>query len=159
MRERLTIALTVLVVGLTACGDGVEGEDTGAATSPVVESETAAGGGEPVEMVVRYDRLPDGEVLPESQIGDAPFCPGGTTHDEHGGGVGEGLVVSTFDCPDGDLTITFSPTQHSLKQSSLWRVLEGTGSFEGLQGSGQMKAKFEKSGEGGMARFTGTIGP
>jgi hypothetical protein len=148
MGGRLTIALTVLVVGIAACGgDGEEG----ASTPTEVES--------PVEIVVHYDRLPDGEVLPESQIGDSPFCPAGTTHDEHGEGAGEGLVVSTFHCPDGELTITFSPTQQSLKQSSPWRVLDGTGSFEGLQGEGQMESDFEKSGGPGMARFTGTIGP
>jgi hypothetical protein len=75
MRGRLTIALTVMAVCFAACGDGVDGEDAGAATS-TAESETAADGGEPVEIVVRYDHLPDGEVLPESQIGDSPFCPG-----------------------------------------------------------------------------------
>jgi hypothetical protein len=123
MRGRLAIALTVLVIGVAACGDTADGDDGGAAASSDVESEAAAGGDEPILIVLRYD-FPDGEVLPESRIGDSPFCPGGTTHDEHGGGAGEGWVVSTFDCPNGELTITFSPTQHSLKQSSAWRVVE-----------------------------------
>jgi hypothetical protein len=156
MRGRLAIALTVLVIGVAACGDTADGDDGGAAASSDVESEAAAGGDEPILIVLRYD-FPDGEVLPESRIGDSPFCPGGTTHDEHGGGAGEGLVVSTFDCPNGELTITFSPTQHSLKQSSAWRVLEGSGSFEGLEGEGGMTAEFAERGGAGRARFTGTI--
>ena len=155
MRGRLAFALTALIVCLAACGDSDEGEDGGAASPTDVESEATADGDEPVLIVVRYD-LPNGEVLPGSQIGDSPFCPGGTTHDEHGGGAGEGLVVSTFDCPDGELTITFSPTQHSLQQSSAWRVLEGSGSFEGVEGEGQMESQFENS-EEGRARLTGTI--
>jgi hypothetical protein len=155
MRGRPAIALTVLVIGLAACGGNDEADDGGAATSSDAASEAPAGD-EPILIVLRYD-FPDGEVLPESRIGDSPFCPGGTTHDEHGGGAGEGLVVSTFDCPDGELTITFSPTQHSLKQSSAWRVLQGSGSFEGLEGEGDMTAEFEERGGEGRARFTGTI--
>ena len=155
MTGRLAIALTVLVIGLAVCGDSDDSEDGGGATPTTVESQAATD--EPVLIMVRYD-LPNGEVLPESRIGDSPFCPGGTTHDEHGGTDGLGLVVSTFDCPDGELTITFSPTQHSLKQSSPWRIVEGSGSFEGLGGEGQMESEFEKEHQAeGVARFTGTI--
>ncbi len=159
LRERLAITLMVLMVGLAACGDSDEGEDGGAANSTDAEGTSAADGDEPIVIELRYD-LPDGEVLPGSRIGGSPFCPGGTTHDEHGGTDGLGLVVSTFDCPEGQMTITFSPTQHSLKQSSAWRVVDGTGSFEGLQGQGQMNSEFEKENrDKGLAHFTGTIGP
>ena len=57
-----------------------------------------------------------GEVLPGSTLGDAPFCVGGTFSDRSGEPP-LGLVVKTIRCPGGDLTITFSPTQPSLKQS------------------------------------------
>ena len=76
MTGRLAIALTVLVIGLAACGDSDDSEDGGGATPTTVESQAATD--EPVLIVVRYD-LPNGEVLPESRIGDSPFCPGGTT--------------------------------------------------------------------------------
>ena len=70
---------------------------------------------------------------------------------------------STFDCPDGELQITFSPTQDSNKQSASWRIVEdsGTGSYEGLRASGEMQSVFGngKKRNVGRAQFTGTTDP
>ncbi len=65
-----------------------------------------------------------GEVLSGSTIGDSAFCPGGRFGDRHGEPP-LGLVVKTIRCPGGRLTITFSPTQRSLKQSRRLEDREG----------------------------------
>jgi hypothetical protein len=66
-------------------------------------------------------------------------------------------VVRTFRCSAGTLTITFSPTQPGLKQSSDWEVVKGLGSFEGLSGGGRMRAVFESKAGEGRDTFTGTV--
>ena len=97
-----------------------------------------------------------GEVLSGSTIGDSAFCAGGRFSDRHGEPP-LGLVVKTFSCPGGRLTITFSPTEPSLKQSSDWEVVNGSGRFEGHSGGGRMTAVFESKGGEGRETFTGTI--
>ncbi len=157
MRGRPAIALLALALALAACGETADRDDGGSVTPTEVESGVAAE--QPIVIELRLD-IPTGEVLPASQLGEAPFCPGGTTFDEHGGTGDLGLVVTTIDCSDGELTITFSPTQDSLIQSSTWRVVEGsgTGVFEGLQGGGEMTVEFEEANpDHGLAHFTGTV--
>jgi hypothetical protein len=68
-------------------------------------------------------------------------------------------VVKNFRCPDGRLTITFSPTQNSrraMTQSSLWSVIDGTGGYSELSGDGKMRVHFT-SGRDGRETFTGTV--
>jgi len=67
------------------------------------------------------------------------------------------LITSTFRCPDGRLTVSFSPMQNSLVQSSEWQIESGTGSYKGLRGGGWMVAKFEKRVGPGGETFTGTV--
>jgi hypothetical protein len=117
--------------------------------------EPSAEDGEPILIETRVS-LPEGDVLPGSLIGESAFCPGGTFRDEHGEPP-LGLVLKTFQCPDGRLTITFSPTQHSSIQSSSWRVVEGSGEFEGLSGQGWMVGRFEEGDPAGRETFTGTV--
>ena len=66
-------------------------------------------------------------------------------------------MVKTIRCPGGRLTITFSPTQRSLKQSADWRIVKGSGRYEGLSGGGQMKAVFDSKAGEGRETFTGTV--
>ena len=151
-RRRLALAMAVAALGLAACG---EETGTSASSDPEATSQHVAGEGEAILIKTRLT-LPDGEVLDGSVIGDSPFCPGGTFHDEHG--TGEFLVLKTFECPGGTIEIGFSPTERSLKQSSLWKVLDGTGDFEGMSGHGEMSAKFDRAEpSSGQETFTGTV--
>jgi hypothetical protein len=128
--------------------------DEGGATD---RDRPAAEGGEAIVIKTRMN-LPVGEVLPGSSIGDSAFCPGGRIRDRHGGTAGLGLVVKTFRCPEGRLTLTFSPTQRSLIQSSPWKVVNGSGRFERLHGHGRMKARFGIGARSkGRETFTGTV--
>ena len=152
--------LPALLIVLVACAGETEPPAARSPKPPVTAEETtpgdpAAEDGEPI-LIETSVSLPEGEVLPDSLIGESAFCPGGTFRDDHGEPP-LGLVVKTFRCPDGSLTITFSPTQHSLIQSSSWRVVEGSGEFEGLSGQGWMVAKFEEGDPAGRETFAGTV--
>ncbi len=104
--------------------------------------------------------IPRGEVLRGSSIGDSPFCPHGTFRDKHGNDE-IGLVDRTLRCPDGSLRIGFTPgVPQGRTQAGPWKVLSGTGGFEGLRGHGQMEVKYERgSSSVGRETFTGTVVP
>jgi hypothetical protein len=158
---RVTTAFTALmlvsVLGIAACGDD-DGNEVRTVTvqAPADTQEGPPGIG---DAILIETRIPDaekhtGEVLDGSVIGESAFCPGGKTS---GGSTGA-AITATFSCPGGRLTVSYSPTQRSLVQSSTWEVVSGTGSFKGLQGGGSMVANFrsdnpEKTGE----TFTGTV--
>jgi hypothetical protein len=167
----------ILAIGLTvgACGDD-DGDENGAATTPGVDSDLSADPGEgSEEIVIKTDvdiHIREGEALPGSSIstgevvggssiGDSPFCPGGTFRDQHGN-TDIGLVDRTFRCPDGSLRIGFTPgVPQGRTQAGPWKVLSGTGAFDGLEADGQMEVKYEP-GTGateGRETFTGTVVP
>ena len=67
-------------------------------------------------------------------------------------------ITTTFRCPGGTLKVQYAPTQRSLVQGSVWEVVSGTGSLEGLRGGGSMVAKFgSEDPEKGAETFTGSI--
>jgi hypothetical protein len=165
-KTALTVLLTVALLGIAACdGNG----DQGGTTAGADEAGTTAGGddtgtsakesGGPI-LIKTHVAPPNargettGEVRSGSTIGDSAFCAGGKFADAPGEPP---VVVRTFRCSGGTLTITFSPTQSGLKQSSDWEVVKGLGSFEGLGGGGRMRAVFESKVGEGRDTFTGTV--
>jgi hypothetical protein len=101
-----------------------------------------------------------GEVLDGSSIGDSPFCPGGTFSDMHSDDPDIGLVDRTFRCPDGSLRIGFTPGMpQGRTQAGPWKVVSGTGAFDGLEGNGQMEITYEPNTRAteGRETFTGTV--
>ena len=107
-----------------------------------------------IETRISNARKHSGEVLDGSVIGESAFCPGGKTR---GGSTGA-TITATFHCPGGRLTVSYSPTQRSLVQSSDWEIVSGTGSFKGLRGGGWMVANFgSEDPEKGGETFTGTV--
>ena len=151
------VALAITAIGLTGCGN-----DLGTTRGPRFRSRLfRRPPRDQSKRILIKTRLtiPVGEVLPGSSIGDSAFCPGGSFRDRQGG-TGEGSMVKTFRCPDGRLTITFSPVgEHSCaRQSGSWRIVNGSGRFEGLRGHGRMKVAFESGGSSeGRETFTGTV--
>ena len=137
---------------LPGCGDdsGGEGETTAAAT---------VSSGDQVLIKTRVN-IPTGVVLNGSSIGDSPFCPGGTFADQDGDSIGW-LMDRSVRCPEGTLRIGFTTgTGANRKQTGRWKIISGTGAFEGLQGSGQMEIEVERnSNTKGHETFTGTIAP
>ena len=154
-------ALAIAVMGLAACSDagGVEGGTFGVPDFDRVFFAQDAGGSEAILINTRVT-LPTGEVRRASVIGDSAFCPGGTFRDRQGD-TDTGLVDRTFHCPNGTLTMGFTPgVPDGRTQSGPWNVVSGTGVFEGLQGSGQMEiTKKPNSCTDGRETFTGTVFP
>jgi hypothetical protein len=155
------VALTVAAIAVAGCGGG-DGED-GAAGSPTTNSSDSASAGEPEQILIKT-RLdaPTGKILDDSTIGDSPFCPGGTVRDRHGT-PGIGLVDRTITCQDGTLRMGFDPqVPVGDTQSGPWRIVSGTGAYEGWQGSGEMVIRYDPSDNSqhptnGRERFTGTV--
>jgi len=156
VKTAFTGLLTVALLGIAACGDDDSTEVRPVTVGTPAEAEQGAPASG--DAILIQTRIPDaathaGEVLDGSVIGESPFCPGGQTR----GGSEGALITSTFRCPDGRLTVSFSPMQNSLVQSSEWQIESGTGSYKGLRGGGWMVAKFEKRVGPGGETFTGTV--
>jgi len=166
--RRLALLLTLATVGFAACGDD-DGGETDAATTSGVESDVSTDAAEAGEDVViktqvkinaaeenRGSNVSRGEILDGSTIGDTPFCPGGTFQDAHSEDPAIGFVDRTIQCSDGSLRIGFSPGEpEHHKQSGPWKVLGGTGNFEGLRGAGEMEVTGSR--DEGRETFTGTV--
>jgi hypothetical protein len=158
------VALAVTAIGLAGCGDD-DGDRGVASAVPDIDRISAdrGAGGEAILIKTRVRVARGGggggEVLRGSRIGDSAFCPGGRFRDRQGG-AGLGTVVKTFRCPNGRLTITFSPVgeQSCARQSSSWRIVNGSGRFEGLRGHGRMKVRFGTAAPSeGRETFTGKV--
>jgi hypothetical protein len=134
-------SLAGTAIALAGCGgSGDEGDEAGTTATP---SESVAGGeAEPILIKTRVN-IPTGKILDGSTIGDSPFCPGGTVKDKHG--TSEiGLVDRTITCQDGTLRMGFDPHEPvNDTQSGPWRIISGTGAYEGWKGSGQMEMKYD----------------
>ena len=145
----LAVPLAVTAIGIAGCGE--DGGDNARASANSAED------GEAILIKTRLT-VPVGEVLRGSSIGDAAFCPGGRFRDEQGSGVG--TILKTFRCPKGRLTITFSPVGDGscTRQRSSWRIVGGSGLYEGLRGHGRMTVEFGREARGeGRETFTGTV--
>jgi hypothetical protein len=162
IRMKLVMASTIAAIGLSACG-GANGGDVRTVT--IAPTETSAqetptsapvsGDAILIETRVTNAERHTGEVLGASVLGESAFCRGGNTS---GGSEGP-TITTTFRCNDGTLKVQYAPTQPSLVQGSVWEVVSGTGSFDGVRGGGSMVAKFESdSPDTGHEVFTGTVG-
>ena len=156
VKTAFTVLLMVSLLGIVACGDG-----GGEVRTVTVETPADAEQGPPatgdailIETRITSARKHAGEVLDGSVIGESAFCPGGKST---GGSTGA-TITATFHCRGGRLTVSYSPTQRSLVQSSDWEIVSGTGSFKGLRGGGWMVANFgSEDPEKGGETFTGTV--
>lgn len=156
------VALTITAVGLAACGDDDADKTAAKPVSDVNRTATDGGGGDEVVLIKTHLKIPAGEVLRGSSIGDSTFCPGGRFRDRNGSQ--EGSLVRTFRCSGGHLTISFVPGypqkdptggQH---QTGPWKVVKGSGQFEGRRGHGRMVVRFPNADKPeGRETFTGTV--
>ena len=158
MRKAVLMVLGVL---LGACGQGEDG-----ASDPSAASTTKQVG-EP--MVIRTSIniaarpgakvIATGVVMKGSTLGGSPFCVGGTILDSHGSTNPElSLVARTITCPEGSVRMTLAPEMpQGLKQTGSWAIVSGTGDFEGLSGSGEVKIAYDADpGAPTRETYTGT---
>ncbi len=156
VKTPFTVLLMVSLLSIAACDDD-DGNEGGTTTETGTSGKE---GGEPIVIKTHVAPLNargevTGEVRSGSTIGDSAFCAGGKFADAPGEPP---VVVRTFRCSGGTLTITFSPQpDQALRQSSDWKVVKGLRSFEGLSGGGRMRAVFEKSSDEGRETFAGKV--
>ncbi len=105
-----------------------------------------------------------GEVLEGSTLGGDPFCDGGTVLDIHGDAdfvKAYGLIDSTITCPDGNVRMGIAPTygpDGTPTGRGSWKIVGGTGAFEGLRGAGEEKIVYDPNDESvGRETLTGTV--
>jgi hypothetical protein len=171
----VAVALVVSTLGLAACsGDADADADTdggtvavpdatspsSAATSagPDVDGDLEVLDGDAILVLDQVTGINGGTVRRGSFVGGSAFCPGGSMRHEPGRpGVGTG--IATFRCRDGSLSIGFTPLPApGLVQSSPWKVVSGTGSYQGARGQGWMVVRFAGGdSEEGQETFVGTI--
>ena len=151
------IPVGVLLVG--ACGGGEDGA-----------SETSA---EPDDLVIKTsvvvaatpgaEPIATGEVVEGSTLGGSPFCVGGTVLDSHASSDPEvALIARTITCPEGKVRMEITPEMpdgmaQDLTQTGSWRIVSGTGEFEGLRGSGDSKIVYDSDPNApAREKYTGT---
>lgn len=155
----LTLALALVTVGLGAC-ESDSGNGGEVALARTVDDVFLGEFQDGTKIVMKTAvNIPTGEIVAGSTIGDSPFCPGGTFHDGHGGEEIGGLVDRDLHCPDGSLRIAFTPQEPvGDTQAGPWHVVSGTGAYEGLKASGEMKITYEPgSFRKGRETFIGTV--
>ncbi len=171
MRARGAVAaLAVAAASLTACSDDAGTHATATATATATTRATSSTGttltasphGERKTIVIKTQVVDfDGKVVDGSLIGDSAFCAGGTLHHESGSPEIGYPAINVFTCGDSQLKIGFGPGPGQMNhriQTSDWKVLEGSGDFAGVTGSGQMKVEFPRVGaSNGQETFTGSV--
>ena len=153
------VVVMVSLLGITACGDG---DKDGTTASPDASKTpmAAAESNEPIRIKTHV--APDaqgktfGDVLSGSTIGGSAFCARGKFVDGPVQ-IPSRLVLRSFRCPGGTLTITFTSTPPGVEQRSDWKVVNDLGRFEGLRGEGRMRGVLKSGRRGGRETFTGTV--
>ncbi len=164
----LPALLAIAIFGLTGCGGEVTGDRAAVRTSPTAPNTTDAAPtitpeseGEPVLIETAIKGF-HGKVVTGSVLGESAFCAGGTVRHDQGSMEIGFPAVDVFLCSDGQLKIGFGPGPEQMNnsvQSSDWKILEGSGRFSGLTGSGQMIVQWSmKAGqERGQETFIGHV--
>jgi hypothetical protein len=165
MRGAAVLVLAGAVV-LAGCGGDDDAADTGAASTTVpggkaivIRTKIA------VAAISGSKPIATGDVLEGSTLGDSPVCAGGTILDSHASRHPDvkpyGLIARTITCPDGTVRLGFTPgPTQNLSQTGTWTIVSGTGAFERLRGSGEMKTRYDPD-DPELARetLTGTATP
>ena len=143
----------------STAADATSTAPDGASSTPGVDDATLpvdSVNGQPILIETQMQSISAGEILPRSFIGSSPFCRGGKVRAEHGS-PDVGLVHATYLCRGGRLSIGYSPMQRSYVQSTPWKVVDGSGRYEGLRGGGWMVVRFDEASGEGQETFTGTV--
>jgi hypothetical protein len=150
--RRAVMLVLVGVLFLGACG----GDEEDAANTST--ASTNAPRGEPVvireKLIVaakeNSEPIATGTILAGSTLGGTPFCAGGTILDSHASldpKMEAYLIDRKITCPDGTVRIGFTPEVGGAEpqgqtQRGSWKIVSGTGAFEGLGGSGKSEAVY-----------------
>src|SRR5215207_3664469 len=138
MRSAGFVLCVILVV---ACAGGEDGSSETSAKSEQVVIRTSV----TIAATERAEPIATGAVLDGSTLGGSPFCVGGTILDSHGSPDPEVLLIArTITCPDGKVRMDLTPElSQGPTQTGTWKIVSGTGAFEGLTGKGEMEVTYD----------------
>ncbi len=142
------VAVAVAMLVICACGSHATATDsTTKPSSPTTPapSSTVTATGQPLMLRNRVAGF-NGRVMDGSVLGESSFCPGGLLRHERGSPDIGFPAVNELRCKDGTVRIGFGPgpdQMEHLVQTSVWRILDGTGRYEGAVGDGRMIVQFE----------------
>ena len=149
-----SLVLLATTTALVSCG-GAD-DDPGEPSAGPASTATAT----PIMIMTQIEGF-TGQVLDGSVLAGEPFCTGGTVQHEHGSPAIGFPAVNVFSCAEGELQIAFGPgpgQMNNATQTSDWKVIEGSGAFEGATGNGHMSVTFESVGSiKGAETFEGTV--
>jgi hypothetical protein len=146
------VLVLVGVLFLGACGGDEKKDATNTSAAP-----TTAPRSEPIVIRAKLiiaakeqsEPTATGTILAGSTLGGAPFCTGGTIRDSHASldpKMEPYLIDRKITCPDGTVRIGFTPEvgaePQGQTQRGSWKIVSGTGAFEGLGGSGKSEAVY-----------------
>ena len=99
----------------------------------------------------------EGEVTAGSRLGDVELCIGTRFRDRVTGG--EELIERTLRCAEGPITFGFTPDTGpgDGTQTGRWEVVDATGRYTGLEGSGELNVVFTEADRSGRETFTGAV--
>jgi hypothetical protein len=154
------LALAAAALVLAACGDDDANSATSSANAPRTSTE-AARTSEPLVLKTRVE-FPkngdvEGEVIAGSRLGDVELCIGTEFRDRVTGG--QELIERTLRCAGGRITFGFTPDTGpgDGTQTGGWEVVDATGRYTGLEGSGELNVVFTEADRMGRETFTGTV--
>ena len=146
------VVIAFALTSFSACRGADRNDHSSASrTSPAVPRSSpggadpktpAAGGGDPILVKTSIDGLAGtGKVVAGSVLGESAFCAHGSVRHERGSPDIGFPALNVFLCSDGQVKIGFGPGPEQMNnsvQTSEWSVLDGSGRFSGMTGSGQM---------------------
>lgn len=165
--HRAVVLVSVLALVVGACGGGEDGEGAAADTSAAPTTEPGEAIVIRTRMVIAAtagaEPIATGEVLEGSTLGGSPLCAGGTIRDSHASldpAVAPlGLIDRMITCSDGTVRIVFTPGEaQGQTQTGSWTIVSGSGTFEGLRGTGEMEVAYDPDDDSlGLETLTGTV--
>jgi hypothetical protein len=149
MRAAVVLVMaSAFALGACRGADDGAGSTTGAPTSEPTSEPTTGSSAEQIVIRTRVivaaeegaEPIATGEVVEGSTLGASPFCAGGTILDSHADPAASYLIDRTIACPDGTVRVGFTPeVSPGLTQTGSWRIVGGTGAYDGLGGNGDME--------------------
>jgi hypothetical protein len=159
------LALAVAAMVLAACGgDDNTGPATSAAEGAASTASEAGTGSERfvLKTSVTFPEAGDatGEVVSGPRLGNSESCVGTKFRDRQSEGAW--FIQRTLRCPDGQITLGINPNTGAGDgtQSGKWGIIEGTGRYRGLEGSGELTVTYPAqrgSDAKGHETFAGTV--
>ncbi|HJU46622.1 MAG TPA: hypothetical protein VJ689_00710 [Gaiellaceae bacterium] len=156
VRVLAVIAAVLLLLGAACGGDGDGATDSSAI---VIRTKMIIAAQENTEPIAT------GDILQGSTLEGAPFCAGGTILDSHADrdpAMEPYLIDRTISCPDGTVRVGVTPDvgaeTEGRTQKGSWTIVDGTGAFDGLRGSGTMEVVYGSDEDAPVREtLTGTV--